>query len=88
VEASAAALVVANLLGIDADNIGNGFLYGALSMLSYSVGLTIPLLLLGTGASTIGKRLKSGDARAVGGVLLMILGGLIILYEVITLVTM
>ncbi|MGA1819635.1 MAG: sulfite exporter TauE/SafE family protein [Thermoplasmatota archaeon] len=86
VEASAAALIVANLLGIDADDIGSGFLLGALSMLSYSIGLTLPLLLLGTGASVIGKRLKNRDARAVGGVLLIVLGGLIILYEVIALI--
>jgi cytochrome c biogenesis protein CcdA len=88
VEASAAALIVANLLGIDADTIGKGFLLGALSMLFYSIGLTVPLIVLGTGASAIGKRLKSGDARAVGGVLLMIIGGLIIIYEVITLISM
>jgi len=88
VEASAAALVVANLLGIEADDIGSGFLMGALSMLSYSIGLTLPLILLGTGASVIGKRLKSKDARAVGGVLLIIIGVLIILYEVISLIRM
>lgn len=88
VEASAAALIVAKLLGIDSDSIGEGFLFGALSMLFYSIGLTLPLIVLGTGASAIGKRLKSGDARAVGGVLLMILGGLIIIYEIITLISM
>ncbi|MGA1792492.1 MAG: sulfite exporter TauE/SafE family protein [Thermoplasmatota archaeon] len=88
VEASAAALIVANLLGIDADDIGSGFLLGALSMLSYSIGLTIPLILLGTGASAIGKRLKNKDARAVGGVLLLLIGGLIIIYEIISLITM
>jgi cytochrome c biogenesis protein CcdA len=88
VEASAAALFVAELLGIDSDTVGQGFLYGGLSMLFYSIGLTLPLLILGTGASAIGKRLKTGDARAVGGVLLMILGGLIIIYEIFTLLTL
>lgn len=88
VEASAAALVVANLLGIEAEDIGSGLLMGALSMLSYSIGLTAPLILLGTGASVIGKRLKNKDARAVGGVLLIIIGVLIIIYEVVSLVRM
>jgi cytochrome c biogenesis protein CcdA len=85
VEASAAALIVANLLGVDSDTIGRGFLNGGMSMLFYSIGLTVPLLIIGTGASAIGKRLKSGDARAVGGVILMILGGLIIIWEIISL---
>ncbi|MBN1390597.1 MAG: sulfite exporter TauE/SafE family protein [Candidatus Thermoplasmatota archaeon] len=85
VEASAAAMTVAGLLGIDAESIGSGFILGALSMLSYSIGLTVPLVLLGTGASAIGKRLRAGDARAVGGVLLIAIGAIIIIFEVISL---
>ncbi|MGA1872708.1 MAG: sulfite exporter TauE/SafE family protein [Thermoplasmatota archaeon] len=88
VEASAAALIVANMLGIKADDIGSGFIMGALSMLNYSIGLTLPLLLLGTGASVIGKRLQGKDARAVGGILLIIIGGLLIIYEFAALVTL
>ncbi|MBN1539308.1 MAG: sulfite exporter TauE/SafE family protein, partial [Candidatus Thermoplasmatota archaeon] len=88
VEASAVAMTVASLLSIEADSIGNGFIMGALSMLCYSIGLTLPLVLLGTGASAIGKSLKGGDARAVGGVLLIIIGALLILYEIIALFIM
>ncbi len=88
IEASAASLFVASALGVEADDIGAGFLFGALSMLVYSIGLTVPLMVLGTGASALGKRLQKGDARAVGGFLLMIIGGLIILYEIYALFTM
>jgi cytochrome c biogenesis protein CcdA len=88
IEASAASLFVASALGLEADDIGAGFLFGALSMMVYSTGLTIPLMILGTGASTLGKRLQKGDARVVGGVLLMIMGGLLILYEIYALFTM
>jgi cytochrome c biogenesis protein CcdA len=88
IEASAASLFVASALGVEADDIGAGFLFGALSMLFYSIGLTIPLMVLGTGASALGKRLQKGDARAVGGVLLMIIGGLLVLYEVFTIFAM
>jgi len=88
IEASAASLFVASALGVEADDIGAGFFFGALSMLVYSTGLTIPLMLFGTGASALGKRLQKGDARAVGGVLLMIIGSLLILYEIFAIFTM
>jgi cytochrome c biogenesis protein CcdA len=88
VEASAASLFVASMLGINADDVGTGFLFGALSMFAYATGLTIPLLILGTGASALGKRLQRRDVRAVGGAMLILIGILLILFEIIALITM
>jgi len=77
VEASAAVLSVASLLGIESDDVGQGIMFGAMAMLSYSIGLTLPLLALGSFASEIGKRLKRDDVRVVGGLMLVFLGGIL-----------
>lgn len=87
VEASGASLAVASLLGLDASDLGTGVLIGTLTMLSYSIGLTIPLLILGSGASEMGKRFDKDDIRVVGGFLLVLIGVIIILAEIFLLLT-
>lgn len=79
-EASAAVLTAASYLGVEIDSIPGGALLGALSMLVYSLGLTVPLVLLGAVSSEMGKRMQRDDVRKVGGLLLCIFGvGLIAL---------
>lgn len=80
VEASVASAFVAASLNMDASDIGTGVLFGTLTMLSYSVGLTIPLLLLGSGASEMGKRMNREDVRVVGGFLLILIGAALALF--------
>ncbi|MFW3145923.1 MAG: sulfite exporter TauE/SafE family protein [Thermoplasmatota archaeon] len=86
VEASAASVFFASMIGIDAEDIGSGALWGALSMLSYSIGLAVPLLLFGMGASFIGKKLKREDVRAAGGMLLLLFGGILVLFSIFSLI--
>jgi len=78
VEASGASVAVSGLVGMDASTIGTGVLFGALTMLFYSVGLSIPLLVIGAGASELGRRLNTEDVRAVVGLLLILIGVIII----------
>ncbi len=85
VEASGASLAVANMLGLDSSDIGTGVFMGAMTMFSYSLGLTVPLLVLGSGASELGRKLNRDDIRIVGGILLIGIGFLLLLFEIISL---
>jgi cytochrome c biogenesis protein CcdA len=84
VEASGASLAVAQMLSLDTEEIGSGMLIGSLTMFSYSIGLAVPLLILGSGASELGKRLNRDDVRIVGGILLIGFGTLLLLFEIIS----
>ncbi len=79
-EAAAAVLAASSYMGVETESTGTGALLGALSMLVYSLGLTVPLVLLGAVSSEMGKRMQRDDVRKVGGLLLCIFGvGLIAL---------
>ena len=74
-EASAAVLATASYLGIGTESVTGGAALGALSMLVYSIGLTVPLIVLGGISSEMGRRMQKDDVRKVGGLLLCIFGG-------------
>jgi cytochrome c biogenesis protein CcdA len=76
---------VASALGLNQSDIGTGIFFGALTMLFYSIGLTIPLLILGSGASEMGKRMNRTDVKVVGGFLLILIG---VVIGIITIVRM
>lgn len=79
-EAAAAVLAASSYMGIETESIGTGALMGAASMFVYSLGLAVPLIVLGAVSSEIGKRMQRDDVRKVGGLLLCIFGvGLIAL---------
>lgn len=84
VEASGASLAVAQMLSLDTGEIGSGIMVGSLTMFFYSVGLAVPLLILGSGASELGKRLNRDDVRIVGGILLIGFGLLLLIFEFIS----
>jgi hypothetical protein len=46
--------------------------------------LTVPLLLLGSGASELGRRLDRDDVRIVGGIMLVGIGIILILFEIVS----
>ena len=86
IEASGASLAVANMLGLDSSDIGTGVFMGAMTMFSYSLGLTVPLLILGSGASELGRKLNRDDIRIVGGILLIGIGVILLIFEIISLI--
>jgi cytochrome c biogenesis protein CcdA len=86
VEASGASLAVAQMLSLDTEEVGTGILTGSATMFAYSLGLSVPLLILGSGASEMGRRFNREDVRAVGGILLIFIGIVLLLFEFATLI--
>lgn len=74
-EASVVVLAAASYLGVETDSIPGGATIGAISMLVYSLGLTVPLIVLGALSSEMGRRMQRDDVRKVGGFLLCLFGG-------------
>ena len=79
-----ASMAVSSALGISASDAGSGAFWGGVSMLSFSLGLSLPLIILGTGASWFGSKISNEDGRKVGGLLLIAIGFVIALYQVVT----
>ncbi|MEA3559356.1 MAG: sulfite exporter TauE/SafE family protein [Candidatus Thermoplasmatota archaeon] len=82
VEVSGLSALVASFMGVDTVSVGGGAFWGAMSLFIYSIGLSIPLVLFATGASFIGKLMKRSDVRAAGGMVLMLLGTLTMIFSI------
>jgi len=87
-EGTTISLLVSTALGIESSALESGALLGGLGMLAFSTGLTIPLVILGTGASFIGNRMKKDDVRKVAGVLLVVFGCLLLFLEIVSLISL
>jgi len=74
-EATAAVLAASSYMGVETESVGMGALMGAASMLVYSLGLAVPLIVLGAISSEMGRRMQRDDVRKVGGLLLCLFGG-------------
>lgn len=82
IEVAGLSAVVAGFMGLDRVDLGGGITWGALSLLSYSIGLTLPIFLFALGASFIGRLMKRDDVRGAGGMVLLLLGVLILLFSI------
>jgi sulfite exporter TauE/SafE len=60
---------------------------GAFYMFAFSIGLTVPPMVLGSMASEAGRRNDLAPILKAGGSVLIILGSLILIYEVMALAT-
>ena len=83
-----ASVTVSSALGVSANDAGWGAFWGGMGMLAFSLGLSIPLILLGTGASWFGKKIDTEDARKVGGLLLVIIGSLLAIYQLLSILNL
>jgi sulfite exporter TauE/SafE len=82
-----ASIFVSGLLGSGSDQLTEGVLWGSLGMLFFSTGISTPLIVLGTSASWLGKKLEGEDVRKVGGLILVGIGFLLILLQIISLLS-
>ncbi|MFO8050979.1 MAG: sulfite exporter TauE/SafE family protein [Thermoplasmatota archaeon] len=82
VEIAGLSALVAGFMGIDRVDLGGGVLWGASSMFFYSMGLTIPIILFALGASFVGRIMKRGDVRGAGGMVLLLLGSLLLIFSI------
>lgn len=86
-QGAAASVAVSGAFGLGSGALTEGALWGGLGMLAFSIGMSTPLVILGTGASWIGGKLQNEDARKVGGFMLIGIGALILLLQLISIIS-
>ncbi|MGA1822055.1 MAG: sulfite exporter TauE/SafE family protein [Thermoplasmatota archaeon] len=82
-----ASVTVSGALGLGSSALSEGAIWGGLGMMAFSIGMSAPLVVLGTGASWIGEKLQNKDVRNVGGILLIGFGALIIILQIISIIS-
>ena len=80
-EAQAIMLFWGANLGISSSDWLSGAFYGMVGMMLFSTGMVVPMILLGTAAGSLSRRMNGDDLRKVGGLLLIIIGVFLLIYE-------
>jgi len=68
-------------LGATSSSYLLGALYGGMAMLLFSIGISLPLILISTLASEFGKRYDISPLLKGGGLVLIVLGSFLVLFE-------
>ncbi len=81
-------LGAAPIVGTSATSWVEGALFGGLAMFSFSAGLSLPLVIMSTLASEAGNRLDLENLLRAGGVILVLIGTFLIVFEIYALISL
>ncbi len=81
-------LGAAPIVGTSATSWLEGALFGGLAMFLFSAGLSLPLVIMSSLASEVGSRFDLENLLRAGGVILMLIGAFLIIFEIYALISL